>query len=59
MPVGCSSFSDTPVAPRRSAAPASQSSFSAAALGESPPGRMLEMQLRSASVRPLRGPWVR
>lgn len=49
---GCSSFRPIPVNRRRRIAAISDSSLSAAACGVSPPGRLLEMQLHSASVRP-------
>ena len=48
-------ISATPVSPRRSACTTSQSSFVAAAAYPSPSGRIFEMQLRCASVRPMRG----
>jgi serine/threonine protein kinase len=54
-----SSFSATPVPPRRKAAPSSQAILWAAAAQPRPCGRMLDTQLRWASLRPGCGAQVR
>ena len=52
----CSSFKSTPVSLRFKASRMSQNAFAAARGSFRPASRMLEMQLRSASERPGRGP---
>ena len=50
-----SSFSPTPVSLRTRASLIRKCTFRAAAAYANPSGRTFEMQLRSASVRPIRG----